>query len=387
MNIRQLLLTIICISLSLTSLKGQSGDDVDRILLKSESKLKSLKKISFEYYRDIHYKSDNYRAENKGKVFVDFTIEDTIVPFRFQDHGEDWSTIYNGSELFNMGGNDSTIEIEYGPRKSRLGSQSFLLNSPITLRFGLSTLRSNKNIEKSLRDTFINNKKYFLAIATLKKSVLGSLGDIFPITIERNITYQILINKADHLPYMIIQKNNHHPDDYMITKFDNYNLKPKEPSSYSWFTSSYIDKFKPKVNVDLISAGAMAPAWNLPFINKSGLLNLESLRGKVVLMEFWFKNCGPCIEAVPFLNNLKDKFKNTDFELVAINAEDDLKDALWFVEKRKVKYTTVYQGKQTAKRYGVSNYPTTILVDKTGKIIYAGGFNKTKIEELIAGML
>lgn len=365
------------------AVSAQSNSRPETILKKVLVKLESIKKISFSYSREINAKSENYLSKINGVAFLDFTSKDTIVNFRFQNQTPTGNLIFNGSEEINMNDSDTTIDITYKPKRRNIESSSFLANSPVSLRYGLPEILKRQDIKKSVRDTVINGKNYFLASITLINSVLGYLGNIVPITTELNISYQIVIDKISYLPFMVIQKNNQFQDDYTLTMFENYNNRPAEPDEYSWFASSYTDKYKPKKQVKIIAQGTVAPAWELPLVNSPGKISLEDLKGKVVLLEFWFKNCGPCIEAVPTLNTLKEKYSGQPFELVGINAEDGQKDALWFVQNRKVNYTTVYEGKEIAKLYGVPAYPTTVLLDRTGKVIYAGGFDKGKIGGMI----
>jgi thiol-disulfide isomerase/thioredoxin len=217
----------------------------------------------------------------------------------------------------------------------------------------------------------------------MKNKAMDGLGGFSKFTIQLDIIYKIVIDKKTYLPRYIIQTNNDKPEDYVLIGFQNYKFNPAEPAEFSWYSSTYTNKYKLRKELTLIKEASPAPFWELPLVVGSGKLNLEQLKGKVVLLEFWFKNCGPCIAAVPELNGLKNKYNGLPFELIGINAEDTQKDALWFVEKRKVSYTTVYEGNETAKIYGISGYPTTVLLDKKGIVLYAGVFDKERIENLI----
>src|SRR5215831_9135496 len=75
----------------------------------------------------------------------------------------------------------------------------------------------------------------------------------------------------------------------------------------------------PKVGQDppLLQATALLQAPD------GAKLDAKSLEGKVVVLEFWATWCGPCVAAIPHLNELSDKFKNQPVQFVAITAEDE----------------------------------------------------------------
>lgn len=89
------------------------------------------------------------------------------------------------------------------------------------------------------------------------------------------------------------------------------------------------------------------------------------------MLDFWIKNCGPCIQSVPHLNELQKKFKDKNFKLISINSYDSKEDISRFCNKHKIDYMVLVNGKRVAKEYGVSGFPTFFIIDKSGKIIYS----------------
>jgi thiol-disulfide isomerase/thioredoxin len=375
-------LVIACCQIT-KNIPAQNNQAAIALLKKVEAKLQGIKKISYNYTRGFHYFSENYHASDSGQVYLDFTNPDAVLGFKYQTRSKKGKGIFNGSESFYMSENDTTIDIDYKPARESFQSLSFLYNSPVALRFTISSILKDKGISKNLIDTVINTRPYYLLRITMKNKAMKGLGGFSNFTIQRDIIYKIVIDKKTYLPLYIIQTNNNKPEDYTIVGFENYKFNPSEPAEFSWYSSTYTSKYKLRKELTLIKEASTAPFWELPLVVGSGKLNLEQLKGKIVLLEFWFKNCGPCIAAVPELNGLKNKYNGLPFELVGINAEDTQKEAIWFVEKKKVTYTTVYEGNEIAKIYGISGYPTTVLLDKNGNVLYAGGFDKERIENLI----
>jgi len=109
------------------------------------------------------------------------------------------------------------------------------------------------------------------------------------------------------------------------------------------------------------------------------MISLDELKGKVILLDFWIKNCGPCIQSVPHLNELQNKFKGKNLKIISINSYDSKEEVSWFCNKHKTDYTVLLNGKAVAGKYGVSGFPAFFIIDKTGKIIYSHAGYETSI--------
>jgi len=97
---------------------------------------------------------------------------------------------------------------------------------------------------------------------------------------------------------------------------------------------------------------------------------LKDLKGKVVVLNFWFINCPPCRMEIPHLNNMVEGFKERDdviFLAVALDQSYDLKN---FLKEMPFEYGIVDGGSYVASQYGINLFPTHVVVDKEGKIIF-----------------
>jgi thiol-disulfide isomerase/thioredoxin len=99
-------------------------------------------------------------------------------------------------------------------------------------------------------------------------------------------------------------------------------------------------------------------------------VDLEKLRGKVVLLDFWATWCGPCIAELPNVKAAYERLNPQGFEIVGISFDHD-KDALVdFVGKEKMAWPQYYDGKgwenAFGKRFGIQGIPTMWLIDKKG---------------------
>jgi len=115
------------------------------------------------------------------------------------------------------------------------------------------------------------------------------------------------------------------------------------------------------------------------------LITSESLKGKIVVLNFYFTSCTPCIREMPELNELVKKFKdkNVEFIAFALNDETQLKK---FLQKKPFHYTQVANAKViTEKSFDVKSWPTHFIFDTTGITHYQSqGFKETTISEIEA---
>lgn len=133
----------------------------------------------------------------------------------------------------------------------------------------------------------------------------------------------------------------------------------------------------------LLTVGDKAPNWTLK--NAAGKpVSLESLRGKVVLLDFWAVWCGPCKKAMPAIQAIHEKFKGKEVAVFGVNAwERETNDPVKFMKDEGYTYGLLLEGDEVAEAYKVSGIPTFYVIGTDGKIVHhAVGFSPDKEEEL-----
>jgi cytochrome c biogenesis protein CcmG, thiol:disulfide interchange protein DsbE len=112
-----------------------------------------------------------------------------------------------------------------------------------------------------------------------------------------------------------------------------------------------------------------APAWTLERLDREGELSLESLRGRVVVLNFWASWCGPCKDEAPLLQQASQRWASQGVTFVGIDVDDARRDARQFLERYGITYPNVHDGKgSTVGRYGVTGYPETYFIDAEGRV-------------------
>lgn len=113
---------------------------------------------------------------------------------------------------------------------------------------------------------------------------------------------------------------------------------------------------------------AEAPAFDLP-TRDGGRIGLDALRGQVVMINFWASWCGPCRQEFPILDEMYRKYSPMGFSLLAVNVESDPADAERFLAKMPVSFPIAYDADNVVSgAYGVSAMPTTLIIDRKGRV-------------------
>jgi len=108
------------------------------------------------------------------------------------------------------------------------------------------------------------------------------------------------------------------------------------------------------------------PAPDIEFIQADGkLMKISELRGQIVLLNFWFAACKPCITEIGSLNELQNKYSSKGVKIVSISTDNhNIVDAT--TRTHKILYTVAAHGKTEAETYKVKSFPTTFLIDREG---------------------
>jgi thiol-disulfide isomerase/thioredoxin len=102
-------------------------------------------------------------------------------------------------------------------------------------------------------------------------------------------------------------------------------------------------------------------------------LMLSSLRGKVVLVNFWFPTCGPCMTEFPYIQQALDKYKGRGFEILAINiVSSEDADVLQTAKNKGISFITLKMPDKdfASREYKVNQAPVNFLLDREGRFLY-----------------
>lgn len=136
-----------------------------------------------------------------------------------------------------------------------------------------------------------------------------------------------------------------------------------------------------------------ATATSVQFVTTSGQTHTpESLKGKVVFINFWATWCPPCIAEMPAINELYTSFKdNPGIVFLLVDADQDLPKATAFIKEKAFSLpVSSFRGTVPASWYS-GTLPTTVVLDKAGNVVYqhegAADFSNKKFRAFLEKLL
>jgi thiol-disulfide isomerase/thioredoxin len=148
------------------------------------------------------------------------------------------------------------------------------------------------------------------------------------------------------------------------------------PQDNQLLGNSYLGKAPPELAAD-------KSQW----VNAAEPLKLETLRGKVVWLEFGFLKCGPCRKMKPTLARWQKDFSGKGLVVIDVSdgALDDFNDLKKEVEEKEEKFAVLWDKEsKICLSYGIQAYPQAYLIGVEGKVIWEGlpSPKAEKIEEI-----
>ncbi len=185
-------------------------------------------------------------------------------------------------------------------------------------------------------------------------------------------------NQVSQIKDYINKSNNLLIDFYAISYLnidENYDFiksvieEHKEKIASTEYTKQYSDKFAEYAN---LAVGSIAP--DIKLNDPEGKeIALSSLRGKVVLIDFWASWCGPCRKENPNNVKLYNEMKAKGFEIYGVSLDKNKEDWTNAIMQDKLTWVHVsdlkYWSSEAAATYKVESIPATFLIDKDGKIL------------------
>ena len=136
----------------------------------------------------------------------------------------------------------------------------------------------------------------------------------------------------------------------------------------------------------LVKVGDKAPEFSVEMLDGS-TLSSASLKGKVVLVNFWATWCPPCREELKYVQkDIVDRFAGRDFAFVAVSRGEAREKVEAFVKEHGYKFPIALDPQQAAYKLFASNYiPRNFLIDREGNIAFYGvGYDAEEFKHLIS---
>jgi len=267
-------------------------------------------------------------------------------------------------------------------------AQFFLDNANITVTAKKDSLRSTKITGSPTQDIF---KTYIAEMEKLNKEVLALQGKYQNAMSTGNtseadkakIDYQAIIDNNKVYTKNFVKEHSNSVVSAYITLFqlaDQIDVAELDSLASKFAPelskSEYVVKINERIQEQKKTAiGIVAPDFTMN--DPEGKpIQLSSLRGKIVLVDFWAAWCGPCRQENPNVVKLYQQYHDKGFEILGVSLDKNKEDWLKAIKSDNLTWMHVsdlqYWQNAAARLYGVNAIPQSFLLDKDGKIIGKG---------------
>lgn len=233
------------------------------------------------------------------------------------------------------------------------------------------TLQTKDSIAFELKDL---GDRYLFILVINEDTQVEFFGKAYhmpktPFYIEPTSIYEIWLDKSNGLPYKIRREMSHDTSAATCSEVELNKLSMNEFKASDYYPEGYeIKKYqygKRVVSQASELTGKQAPEWTLNDSDGSPV-SLASQKSKVLLINFTGIGCGACQAAVPFLKELKNKFKREELELIAIESWSQKESAIKiYADNKKLNYTILNATKEVVEDYKTGNAaPFFFIVDE-----------------------
>jgi peroxiredoxin len=376
----------------LTVFLSSFGQDAKDILKKSYDKCQSVQNGNYEmiiYQKYAGYKDTLQVSFNTAfKKLKDDSLYASAFHYKIFWKGKcTGDVLYTGNDFVRINAKDSTAII----MSKKLWAKKILsfnntFYSPLVNRESFPLPHGADFIDKNyvfkyIGEENINNLPCY-HIQVNKIQVKNGTEAMKILRIE----YHYWTTKADFIPVQYSTVYNTVTDkdtmcDYqkvVLNKYELDNLKDEKILTLNSIPTYYtIKDFIPDKTPDLLAKNTVAPNWELLSLTDEKI-NLNGLKGQLVLIDFFYKSCYPCVLSLPGLQALHEKYKARGLRIIGVDIYDKKEDDMAsFLAKHYVTYTVLFGGENVATDYNVSACPTMYLIDKNGKVIFSRvGYSK-----------
>ncbi len=341
---------------------------IKEILENSDNCIRKINTISYWIDFEMKYLSREDTMTRRSICHLKSAPNDSLnVYHNFVSLMGNHQQVYNGDNILNVNFKDSSsliINTElygYGFIKGNTNRELIRYNLFEDSLF-LMKLSDTSMMETILEETVFENREVYSVlfkykdsdqVSNLQSTYFIRKSDFFPIGYKQTLNFQNMLQ-------------------YKSYSLSNISVNPFFDDRLFDIDYNIIDKAKTKNYVPKEREPLLSNGYNAPEINKKTILGkdfrLSDYKGKIVILDFWYRSCYPCIKALPDLQKISSETDSNEIIIIGVNPFDKKEKIISFLDERDINYTNIYESKSVATDYKVSAYPTLYIIDREGNI-------------------
>ncbi|GEM_PF-1296417 len=370
--------------------ESQFGNKILRTLINESTKHNF---VSYKVDYQFKYLTEEDTIHIKADCIIQKAPNDSLFGAKLMiNHSDSIEKYYDLNSIYSINHRAKTI-IEYqNPKEQKWALKSDFTNDLIKTYY-INPLALLEKIEDSVNivkfsDTTFQNVSYWI------------ISLFYPD--EQQFTEnqeQIWINQSNNLIekriWQIKFQNNIQYSEWNLTEI---NFEDIDPSELEKRIKGYMCKYKHEVYYEKTNTatpklieGEIAPDFSGQLFPDKKEFNLADLKENVVLLDFFYMACYPCVLAIPELVELQSEYGNIGLRIIGINSVDHsekgFKKLPDFINSNKINYPIVLVEKGVPALYNVQGYPSLFLINKKGEIIYSQQGYKAKMKDVIKSLI
>lgn len=377
-NITLLILIIAC------SLGCKPKINSETLIKDTIDKYRQHQSISYDITYTMKFFDEDEPLDVKSHVLIKRVVNDSIFKSKFLYNRRD--SLLNVSKYYD----NFLYVIDHNEEKITRYKEDF---SPITGAVDgnlIDTYFHNiEKIEKKLRKEDIQ-VSYKDSIDFLKLTFQYSdFEDYYGM--EESIYIRKSTKTIEKIIYQAKYKDQIQTNQWLLSniKFGKVQEDDFEKTVTPFFENYTIEDYKPLTEEDykLLENGTVAPEIKGKiYPNYKDEITLKS--DKILIIDFWYTTCMPCIKAIPHLNKLRENYKN-HIEVVGVNpfeGKESQKEKIEaFLKREPIDYPILFVDHTITEEYNVKVYPSLYIIGKDGKVKFSKlGTSDNLYEELEA---
>ena len=341
------------------------------------SKLNNYKTLSFQYFRiQKEGFGDTLKSNSKFLFLKEPANKELGYLYKHEYAFGEIIDLYDGKIQSSLNLVDSTYQ------ENNLQASTFNLSLLGQLLWMKKFLTNNPNRLTQMGDTIVNSINSYHLIFNIRDTIANDQH----VYVHRHL----FIDKITNLPVSIVNRargtdfSAEVADFYSEEAYSDYHFEIGNVDNTSFSKPEGFHLFKERTldQSALLKVGSLAPGWTLYDTDNKKTL-LSQFKGKIVLLDFFFVGCIPCIKSLSALDNLRKKYIDKDFTILSISTRDKVNLVKEFKNSQKIKNLMFANGGDVANLYHAYSAPIFYLIDQKGKISSAiGGYSNELEREL-----